>query len=497
MKLEREAKLEVEPGFRMPDLSSLDGSLCGRSGTTERFVSTYHDTDDLRLVRWGASLRYRTAEGWTVKLPLSVAGPTVVRQEHSFDGGAWKAPAEAVDLVRGLVRGGSIGPVLRLQTVRHRTRIVRAADERPVAEVVDDEVSVLEGRRIVERFREIEVELTDDAADPAMAPIVDLLTDAGARIGEPLPKIVRALGERAHAPPDVVAAEVGPSSTVEEVVRSAIATSTRRLMWHDAVVRLGVDPEGVHQARVATRRIRSDLRTFRSLLEPRWRDELRGELGWLGGELGGVRDCDVLKERLREDALLLPDDDATNVAKVLDRLRSRRDAARAEMLSAMREPRYLRLLDALVAASAEPCMLRDVAGAPAAEVMGVLMDSPWGHLKKLCDALGPDSADAELHEARIRVKRVRYAAEVLTPVFGKPARTFARRAETLQQVLGSHQDAVMAIAWLREQAGGATPRVAFTAGRLAGIEATVRDEARRAWPEAWADLRRKRLRFWE
>ena len=108
------------------------------------------------------------------------------------------------------------------------------------------------------------------------------------------------------------------------------------------------------------------------------------------------------------------------------------------------------------------------------------MDSPWGHLKKLCDALGPDSADAELHEARIRAKRVRYAAEVLTPVFGKPARTFARRAETLQQVLGSHQDAVMAIAWLREQAGGATPRVAFTAGRLAGIEATVRDEARRA-----------------
>ncbi len=496
MKLEREAKFEVGHDFRMPDLSSLDESMRGEVGTTERFVSTYHDTDDLRLVRWGASLRYRTTEGWAVKLPRSVEGSIVVRQEHTFDGGAGRAPVEAIDLVRGLVRGGAIGPVVRLQTIRHRTRVTRTADERLVSEVVDDEVSVLEGRRIVERFREIEVELADDVDPSAIAPIVDLLADAGVLISEPIPKVVRALGARAQAPPDVFVSDVGPSSTVEEVVRWAIAMSSRRLMQHDPVVRLGVDPEGVHQTRVATRRIRSDLRTFRSLLERDWRDELRGELGWLGAELGGVRDCDVMGERLREDALLLPDDDATNVSKVLDRLRARHDAARAEMLSAMREPRYVGLLDALVAAAADPRVLDEVAGSQAADVMGVVMEAPWGHLKKLCDGLGPGSADAELHQARIRAKRVRYAAEVLTPVFGKPARAFARRAETLQQVLGSHQDAVMAISWLRDQASGSTPRVAFTAGRLAGIESTVRDEARRAWPDAWADLRPKRLRFW-
>lgn len=497
MKLEREAKLEVEPGFRMPDLTPSDGAIHGERGATERFITTYHDTDDLRLVRWGASLRYRTTEGWTVKLPRSVEGATVVREEHTFDGGPGRAPAGAADLVEGLARGAATRPVARLQTIRHRTLVRRGADDGPLAEVVDDEVSVLEGRRTVDRFREVEVEIAEGADPSAITPIMDLLTEAGARTAEPLPKIVRALGARAVAAPDVVVPSVDPTSTVAEVVRWAIGMSTRRLMQHDPVVRLGVDPEGVHQARVATRRIRSDLRTFRSLLDPDWRDELRRELGWLGAELGGVRDCDVLGERLRDDALLLPDDDATNVSKVLDRLRARHDAARAEMLSAMREPRYVRLLDALVAASAEPQMLAEAVGARAADVMGVVMEAPWAHLKKLCDGLGPASADAELHEARIRAKRVRYAAEVLSPVFGKPARTFARRAETLQQVLGSHQDAVMAIAWLREQAGGATPRVAFTAGRLAGIESTVRDEARRAWPDAWADLRRKRLRFWE
>jgi CHAD domain-containing protein len=268
------------------------------------------------------------------------------------------------------------------------------------------------------------------------------------------------------------------------------------LLTHDAVVRVGIDPEGVHQTRVATRRLRSDLRTFRPLLDRDWHDAVRAELGWLGGELGSVRDLDVLGERLRRHALLLPDDDATNVATVLDRLRVRRDAARLELLSAMRTARYVALLDALVDAAAAPRVVAEMVGSGAADAMGAVMKGPWKHLQRWCDSLGPQSTDAELHEARIRAKRVRYAAEALVPVFGKPARRFARRAEALQQVLGSHQDAVMTIAWLRDQAGGATPRVAFTAGRLAGIEAAAREETRRAWPAAWDDLRRPRLRFW-
>jgi CHAD domain-containing protein len=248
---------------------------------------------------------------------------------------------------------------------------------------------------------------------------------------------------------------------------------------------------------VATRRLRSDLRTFRSVLDRGWHDALRTEVGWLGGELGPVRDLDVLGERLRRYAVLLSDDDAVNVATVLDRLRVRRDAARVELLSAMRASRYVALLDALVDAAAQPLVLGEVAGVAAAEVLGSVMQEPWNRLAALCDGLGPHSTDAELHEARIRAKRVRYAAEALAPVFGKPARRFARRAEALQQVLGSHQDAVMTIAWLREQARGATPRVAFTAGRLAGFDAAAREDARRAWPAAWAELRRSRMRFWE
>ncbi|CAN5676237.1 CYTH and CHAD domain-containing protein [soil metagenome] len=498
MSLEREAKLRVDAGFHMPDLSRPDdGWRAETDHAAERSVSTYHDTDDLRLARWGASLRYRTTDGWTVKLPHSTDGAVTARQERTFEGSAGRPPSDAVDLVRAIVRGAAMGPVVRLQTVRHRTRIVGVTDGQPLAELVEDEVSVLDGRRIVERFREVEFELDREADASAIGPIVERLVDAGAQAASPVPKVVRALGGRAAKPADVVVPAIGPSSTVADVISWAVAASTERLVAHDPSVRLGVDDEGVHQARVATRRLRSDLRTFRSLLDGEWRDGLREELRWLGSELGAVRDLDVLGERLRVQAPSLPDDDAPSTSSLLGRLRDARETARTELLSTMRGPRYVALLDALVDAAAHPRVLEEVADARADDVLGVVMDAPWAHLRKVCDGLGAGSTDEELHEARIRAKRVRYAAEVLTPVFGKPARRFTRTAESLQQVLGNHQDAVMAIAWLRQASKGAAPDIAFTAGRLAGIDASLRDEARAEWPDVWAELRRRRLRFWE
>jgi CHAD domain-containing protein len=128
--------------------------------------------------------------------------------------------------------------------------------------------------------------------------------------------------------------------------------------------------------------------------------------------------------------------------------------------------------------------------------MGGLIDRPWRHLQRTAGALSPTSLDVELHQVRIRAKRVRYAAEALVPVFGKPARRFAGRAAELQTVLGEHQDAVMTVAWLRAQTGGTAARTAFAAGELAGIERQAQATAREAVPAAWRALRPKRLRAW-
>ncbi len=300
-----------------------------------------------------------------------------------------------------------------------------------------------------------------------------------------------------HDPSGIVVPEVGPRSTTAQVIERMIASSAQRLITNDHVVRLGVDPEGVHQARVATRRLRSDLRLVRSLLDPTWVDDLRRELRWFGGALGAVRDLDVLQQRFLEHSALVPADLRGDVALVLDRLRAGRDPAREALLSAMHDARYERLLGALRAAASSPRVHDQWANERADETVAALMHAPWVHLKNVCDGLEADSPDAALHEARIRAKRVRYAAEALAPVFGKPAHRFARRAEALQEVLGLHQDAVVALAWLRTSDG--VSDLGFIAGTLAGIEATLREDARRRWPRRWRDLRlrRKAPRFWE
>ncbi|MDQ1519314.1 MAG: hypothetical protein QOI55_387, partial [Actinomycetota bacterium] len=308
-------------------------------------------------------------------------------------------------------------------------------------------------------------------------------------------KVVRALGPRALEPPDVVARELDDTATAGEVVRSAIANALRRLMVHDAGVRLGDDPEAVHQARVATRRLRSDLRTFRDFLEPEWNESLREELKWLGAELGTVRDGDVLVDRLRSHARRLPDEEHLVVERVISRRSAERDDAHTELLDAYRSSRYVELLDRLVDAIREP-LFTEAAGGRAAEVLPEVVKGPWKHLRDAVDALGDAPPDESLHDVRKRAKRCRYAVEAVAPVVGKRAREFAGRVADVQEVLGEHQDAVIARTWLGKAAADLSPNEAYAAGMLAGVELGAASTSRDAFPAAWKSAAKKQLRTW-
>jgi CHAD domain-containing protein len=497
--LEREVKLGAGPAFHLPDLSGVIDGVNVTPPEAVRLETVYYDTPDLRLARWGVSLRHRAGEGWTLKLattPLSGqdSDNLLERDELTFQGGSKKPPEAAIAIVRAYVRKAELIPVARLSTLRRRVRLVDSTGAR-LAEVVDDEVSVRDGRRVAARFREIEVEVTsqDDGSNGLVEPIVAKLRGAGAGAPDPTPKHIRALGPRAMEPPEVASLKVQPDSPARDVIRSVLAESVAALLHHDPLVRTSGDPEAVHQARVATRKLRSNLRTFGPLLEPEWTEPLRSELGWLGMSLGAVRDSEVLLERLRERVQSLPLPDTRSAASLLHLLELEIDGLRKKLLTELDSTRYVDLLERLVAAAHAPAVLPE-ADQPAATVLPLLATGPWRRLRSAVRALSSEPSDPELHRIRILAKRARYAAEAVAPVVGPVAGAFARNAAKLQTVLGDHQDSVTAQVWLRN--ARVSGRRAFVAGELIALEHMAAAEARAKWPKVWKALNRKRLRQW-
>ena len=497
--IEREVKLAVSAEFVLPPLTDPGGDVFAGPEETIELRATYFDTDDYRLSRAGASVRSRD-DGWTVKLPNGMDGDALVRDELAIAGplDAKQPPEEALDLVRALTRGAPVEPVAELHTTRRRVRL-RTGDARDVGEVVDDRVDVHApgSKEVTESFREIEVELPEEATKAHRSVVLARLRGAGAGQADPTPKIVRALGRVATAPPDVVVPEITDAPSVELVVTRAIASSVARLIANDPGVRLGDDAEAVHQARVATRRLRSDLRTFRKLVDEHWSDELRDELRWLGDVLGGVRDADVMLERLSSHVDALEGVDQIGAEHVLDGVRADRERAVVQLLTALRSERYDAVLDHLVGAAQRPRLLLRVDDEDDRDVLREIARRPWEQLERAVSALPGDPTDTALHEIRIKVKRARYAAEAVEPAIGKPARTYAKALVALQDVLGENQDAVVAVEWLRRAAANATDGGAsFSAGVLAARETDALERSREQWRDAWDRVDRKRVRGW-
>ncbi len=491
--LEREVKLGAGPAFHLPDLTGVVDGVTVTPPEAVRLETVYYDTHDLRLARWGVSLRYRAGEGWTLKLSPSTEEGMLERDEITFQGGPKKAPAAAVGLVRAYVRTSELVPVARLSTMRRRVRLL-GADGGRVAEVVDDEVSVRDGRRVAARFREIEIEVAGaDGNEAIVAPLVERLRGSGAGAPDPTPKHIRALGPRAMEPPEVAPFPVTPESPARDVIRSVLADAVAAILRHDPLVRVGSDPEAVHQARVATRKLRSHLRTFGPLLEPEWTEPLRSELGWLAMALGAVRDREVLLERLRERAKSLPSSDSRSAASLLHVLEVEIESLRKKLYTELDSDRYVELLERLVAAAHAPVCTLD-ADQPASTTLPPLATSPWRRLRSAVRQLPEQPTDPELHRIRILAKRARYAAEAVAPVIGADAAAFARAAAKLQTILGEHQDSVTAQAWLR--GARVTGRRAFVAGELIALEHVAAQKARKDWPKVWKALDRKRLRKW-
>jgi CHAD domain-containing protein len=472
--LERELKLRGDHDI----LERLDGEPLEE----RRFTSTYYDTADFRLARSGVTLRRRVERGkslWQLKLPRGSA-----RLELEQAGGAGGAPERIRKLLLAFLHGRELVPTAKLRTVRRGLRL--AGNGGSAADVVMDEVAVLDGRKVTASFSDLEVEVVQ-GDDRTLEQVEQALRRAGARRGDPRPKVMRALG----LDPKTAVPTVRRGASAVEHLQARLERLHEHLLVHDPGVRLGDDPEELHQLRVTTRRLRALLRAARPLLVREWSEPLRAELNWLGGVLGPARDLDVLIQHLWEEADALPAEERRALGRAVAVLERERDEAGEALHEAMDSGRYLELLAAVERAARAPHVVsREVS----------LSDIASGEFRKLRRAtrkLPDDPSDEELHALRIKGKRARYAAELAEGAAGKKGTRFIDKAKDFQDVIGEHQDAVVAeerLRQLRRTARGAS--TAFVLGQLVERQRGRRDRARREWPAAWNKLRRSGRKAW-
>ena len=505
---EIERKYDADDDLTLPDLAGVPGVSAALEPVEHKLVATYFDTAELSLAAARSTLRRRTGgedSGWHLKLPL----PNGDRQEvRSPLGRATKTvPSALLGPVRAIVRDHDLVPVARVSTTRVAHRLVGSAGT-VLAEVCDDRVTAqaLHPEGPVLGWRELEVELVD--ADPGdggrelLALIGARLEEAGARPAAGPSKLARVLGDRVHTGPAPLEGKLSAKAPAATVIGVHLRDQVQALQTQDPRVRRD-EPDSVHKMRVATRRLRSALATYRPLVDREVTDPLRAELAWLAELLGAARDAEVMHDRLvavsrDEPAELVRGPVTSRVDKELtERYRSAHDAVLAELDG----DRYFRLLDALDALAAAP-PFTELAGGKAGDVLPPRVAKVWKSLRRLAAAAedAPTAAEREhlLHEVRKTAKRARYAGESLVPASGAPAAAFAKGATELQEVLSTHQDSVVTRALLMEltSAAHAAGEDTFAYGRLHALEQARAQEAERAYAKALKAASNKKLRRW-
>lgn len=489
---------EIEFKFRVPAEIEHDSALDLRAlleaqgldvtqHDTRSMVATYYDTANLSLLRWGITLRNRRGggdDGWHLKVPARPSGSAPARDEIRIDSTATDVPHELISLISPLLRRAELQPMATVRTER-RPFVIKGDDGTALIEAVDDRVDV-DSRATSDSgasFHEMEVELIvdTDIAQESAARISKALTAAGAQPSS-LSKAAQALGSAAADPPDVPDLPFPvPSAPSIDALQSIFASYLRDLLMADVGVRRDL-PDSVHQMRVACRRLRSALKTFRPLMDSETGEYLRGELQWLASELGEVRDTEVQRHRLCD---LSDDEDTTTF--IADTLDARLRAATSSALAALRTDRHDFLLEDLILLVREPPVTAH-AFDPAGERLPECVAVPWQRLAKSVRKASRDGPAEQWHEVRIRAKQARYSAEAVAPVLGADFATLGKALAKATDILGNRQDAHVSSLVLRDLAEDASGPIAYQLGLITAHNEFAGDEDIRAFQKRWPDI---------
>jgi inorganic triphosphatase YgiF len=515
---EVELKLEVGASdlARLARHPSLEQFGEGRPAT-RTLHGVYFDTKDLDLWQRGLVLRVRTVGRRRivgVKTRGDARGGLVAREEAeaplaSAPGELRQVPQAALlaaipdaRLRRAALRaaqGKRLVP--RVEThVRRTTRRLRLGTS--LVELALDVGEVRAGRRRMP-IRELELERVAGSTRALYDVALRLAADAALRPGL-LGKAERGFAVLAGRAPEPSRAErpaFARGASLEAVIAAVLGECLRQVSANQPVAVRGDDPEGVHQMRVGLRRLRSALRLFRRQLPVHETEALAPELRWLGRLLGAARDLDVFLEEL-----LGPVTKNRPRDRGLAALREAAEKARREAYTALRRElasqRHTVLvlrLGRLVDGGAFRGRAAGELARPARPLARRLLRRRAERVRQLgarFDELSPP----QLHRLRIRAKRLRYAIELLAPLFpGAAPERAARRLADLQDALGHLNDQATAeqlVARLRERLPEVTPEIVRAEGFVMGWASSTAALGRERLADAWRRVERLEP-FWE
>lgn len=477
---------------------------------------TYFDTNDWRVHHAGYTLRLRAgpsgAEATMKSMAEAVDGVRSRTEQTERVNGEPPAdlrqlPGPLGEALRSIAGRRPLSSLFTLETERRTLALSDAAG--PLGEIALDTTTIpIAGEEHPVRLSRVEVEVESVAR---AKPFVDALV-AGAGLQPAVTsKFQAALVATARtvppATPELGSTALSPAQTAAEYGLAVLRRHFAALLAVEPGTRLGADPEYLHDMRVASRRIRATMAAFDPYL-PLIVRRLRPEMAWLTGALGEVRDLDVQIEQLDGWRHTLPAAPAAALDQIEAELLARRARARKRMLQALDSSRHDRLIARFSAAlRRDPPRTSPASRVPVLDVATELLRKRYRRVRRPGDAITASSPAADYHALRIEAKKLRYACEFATPLFGKPAAAFAGHVTALQDVLGRHQDADVAVQHLlalseegrRRLGPGAHVVIGMLVERYSAEAAALRKDFPAVYARlrggAWRDVEREFKRF--
>jgi len=448
---------------------------------SRQLISVYYDTADGALDRLGYRLRVRNKDsGFEQTLKQSgkatglfSRGEWTCRQTGNEPDIGALGDVPLPEELRGL-RGGDLSTICRIDVDR-KTTMLQLPDGGKAELVLDLGQAMTDGSIVP--LAEVELELKAGAPGQLFAIAHELNKLAPVRL-QTRSKPEQVLDRQGDGGP--AWKKAGPlnlraDQSVDDVLEAIFASSLAHLLANERCARERQHIEGVHQMRVATRRLRSALRLFRELLPAETSAALDRELKWLADTLGPARDMDVFRDELLDGVAVAVEDD--EVVKALERrVIERQDEAYEAVAAAIASPRYTGLVLELLRWQVTRVWREQALDANSARLfqpIGTLAGELLGQAHRRTRRRGRGFARlplAERHRVRLAVKKLRYTVEFFADLYDGPAHArYLKRLMRLQDDLGHLNDVATAERLLADVLGPRPkPALALAAGSILG-----------------------------